>query len=520
MESDHVKHILLLFPHQLFEPSLYPISTSQISQIILYEHPLYFQDPERLQQMNCLKRIFHRASMKAYFDIIKFIIKSVHYIDWSSKHDLDCVLSYVKKMKGTYHLHFIDPVDHMLRQRIQTYFDSHISYTIHETPLFLTSKEECHRYATPFKKTGKRIQQTPFYIYQRKKLNLFVSKDGKPKGGKWTYDVNNRKPFPAQIDLPIVQMKMTKEDMEYVEEARIYVKQTFSTASNLGSIDNPLLFPIRHQTALQWLRNFFKTRFPLFGIYQDAFCDGTKAMEHPFLFHSGISCLLNVGLLTPKQVVKEVCSYIRTHKIPYSTIEGFLRQIIGWREHCRLTYETYYEEMKKANIYHHNKQLTEHWYKGTTGLKPIDDAIQMGFRYGYLHHILRLMVMGSMMCMLEVDPNCAMKWFYEMSCDSYEWNMINNVKCMAMYADGGTIYTTKPYIASSNYIRKMSTYKKDGVWNIVWDACYWYYVAKHQDVLRKTGRFIGSSLQKRSEEEKKRDKQIVRSIQKKLLFIQ
>jgi deoxyribodipyrimidine photolyase-related protein len=188
-------------------------------------------------------------------------------------------------------------------------------------------------------------------------------------------------------------------------------------------------------------------------------------------------------------VIERLKEYIKTHKIPFSSVEGFVRQIIGWREHCRLTYEIYYNTMKKTNILHSKWKLGEHWYKGTTGIKPIDDAIHIGFQYGYLHHILRLMVMGTSMLMLDVNPDEAIKWFYEMSCDSYEWNMINNVKCMAMWSDGGKLYTTKPYISTSNYLLRMSDYKRDGKWDKVWDGMYWIFLKRNKKWMKKNGRF-------------------------------
>ena len=142
----------------------------------------------------------------------------------------------------------------------------------------------------------------------------------------------------------------------------------------------------------------------------------------------------------------------------------------------------------------------------------------MGFRYGYLHHIHRLMVMGSAMMMLEVHPDQAMKWFYEMSCDSYEWNMINNVKCMAM---GNLLYTTKPYMATSNYLKHMSNYPRDGKWDLLWDGMYWRFLKRHQSILKKNGRFgmiQVKYLKKKTIKQMKEYEECVKSFQKKFLY--
>jgi deoxyribodipyrimidine photolyase-related protein len=170
--------------------------------------------------------------------------------------------------------------------------------------------------------------------------------------------------------------------------------------------------------------------------------------------------------------------------IALNNIEGFIRQIIGWREHCRLTYVIDYKNMAAANVLAGKIDVSK-W--GTTSkleIAPLDDAIEKMTKYGYLHHIERLMIVGSFMLMMGANPDSAMKWFYHSSIDAFEWNMINNVKIMAMYAMGAKSYTTKPYIASSNYILKMSNYKRDGKWDVVWDALYWEFIRKNEAVIK------------------------------------
>jgi deoxyribodipyrimidine photolyase-related protein len=476
-----MKHILILFPNQLFEKEYLPLSIKDIDSIVLIEDPLFFYDKERLTKMNLLKRMYQRASMKYYEHTIKKEWKKdVNYIEFEK----DYKMIYTQILKPTNYIHWIDPVDHTLRKRFYQYLQTHtIHNTMYETPMFFITREECLKYG----KGKKKVFQTSFYIEQRKRLGLWVDSDGKPKYGKWTFDTENRKPFPKHIDIPSIHTFYTNEQEQYIKEARKYVERVFEGNLENKEYEIKSIFPIDSKGAKKWYDIFLKERFRWFGMYQDAIKHDDKT--NPILYHSGISCVLNNGLLTPKYVIERLKEYIKTHKIPFSSVEGFIRQIIGWREHCRLTYEIYYHTMKKTNILHSKWKLGEPWYNGTTGIKPIDDAIHIGFQYGYLHHILRLMVMGTSMLMLDVNPDEAMKWFYEMSCDSYEWNMINNVKCMAMWSDGGKLYTTKPYISTSNYLLRMSDYKRDGKWDKVWDGMYWIFLKRNEKWMKKNGRF-------------------------------
>jgi deoxyribodipyrimidine photolyase-related protein len=279
--------------------------------------------------------------------------------------------------------------------------------------------------------------------------------------------------MPQNIEIPDFNIPKSSK-VGYLNEARGYIKKHFP--DNYGEYD--CIFPFTHQDATRWLKKFVKERLSNFGNYQDSIKKGGTE-EELVLFHSGISAPLNIGLLTPVDVIDYVIKQGTKLKIPINNIEGFIRQILGWREQCRLTYYNIYDKMTTSNYFGHKRKLSKAWYTGETGCLYVDECIKKAFKYGYLHHIERLMIVGQFMLLCEIDPVEVYKWFMEFAVDSYDWVMIYNVFSMSQYADGG-LTTTKPYISSSNYIVKMSDYKPDSNW----DSLYWYFIYKHSDKIK------------------------------------
>ena len=197
-----------------------------------------------------------------------------------------------------------------------------------------------------------------------------------------------------------------------------------------------------------------------------------------YLFHSCLSVNMNTGLLTPRDVINKTLKYAERESIPINSLEGFIRQIIGWREFIRGIYIEEGEFQKNQNYWNHKKKLSSSWYEAETGLGPLDDCIQTTLNEGYIHHIPRLMVISNIMNMCEINPKEIYRWFMEMYIDSSEWVMVPNVFGMATYADGG-LMSTKPYTCGSNYILKMSNYKK-GDWCDIMDGLYWRFTEKNR----------------------------------------
>ncbi|NNE33463.1 MAG: cryptochrome/photolyase family protein [Winogradskyella sp.] len=452
-----MKEAILLFPHQLFKDS--PILDRDCN-IYLIEEFLFFKHYKFHKQ----KISFHRASMKAYSDYLKAKGKNTNYIDATS--ELSDIRQLIPKLKGDgiKKLHIIDPTDNWLQKHINEVSEN-IDIKWYENPLFINTKEELSSF---FKPNKKKFFQTTFYKQQRKERNILMISD-EPEGGKWTYDSENRKKYPKDKTPPSIQFP---DKTKYHEEAEDYVNANFS--DHYGELSEFVIFPIDFKSSQDWLSQFFEQRFHDFGTYEDAI-----VKEEHFLNHSLLSPLINVGLLNPVEVIEKAIDYAKSNDVPLNSLEGFVRQIIGWREFIRGVYEVKGSVERTKNFWDFDRQIPPSFYDGTTGIKPVDDAIKKVLKTGYAHHIERLMILGNFMVLCEFDPDEVYKWFMELFIDAYDWVMVPNVYGMSLYADGG-LMSTKPYISSSNYIMKMSNYSK-GDWQDVWDGLFWTFMDKHRD---------------------------------------
>lgn len=456
-----MKSINLIFPHQLFQES--PLFDIEAPMYLIEEYLFFKQYPFHKQKI-----AFHRTTMKYYEDFLlnekKREVRFIDAIDTLS--DIRQLIP-VLKQEGIQHINYIDPTDNWLQKRIeQGCSKHHISTTILPSPLFINTKEELSAF---FKNDKKKYHQTTFYTEERKKRQILIDADGKPEGGKWTFDAENRKKYPAKKTAPSIQFPDTNS---YYEEAKQYVEKHFS--NHLGNLTATPLYPTNFKTTKDWLHQFFEQRFMEFGVYEDAI-----VAENSILNHSVLTPMLNIGLITPKEVINACLNYTKKHNVPINSTEGFVRQIIGWREFIRGVYETRGSEERTTNFWKFKKKIPASFYNGTTGVLPIDQTIKKVLQTGYCHHIERLMVLSNFMLLCEFDPDEVYKWFMELFIDAYDWVMVTNVYGMSQFADGGLI-ATKPYISGSNYIMKMSNYKK-GEWQNIWDGLFWRFMHKHRD---------------------------------------
>ncbi len=327
---------------------------------------------------------------------------------------------------------------------------------------FLTPDEVMEQWA----QNRKHYHFTDFYMLQRKRLGLLLDEKGKPVGGKWTYDTENRKRLPKGTIVPT--LKPPKERPTVVE-ARRYVTQAFPDA--IGEVDH-FVYPVTHEQAAKWLESFIDERLDGFGDFEDAI-----STKETFLFHSVLTPMLNVGLVTPQQVIQRVLA--KSDEVPLNSLEGFLRQVIGWREFIRLIYLQAGSRQRTTNDWNLTRSLPTSFYTGSTGIVPFDQSVKRVLKYAYCHHIERLMVLGNFMLLCDIDPNAVYRWFMELFIDAYDWVMVPNVYGMSQHADGG-LMTTKPYISGSSYILKMSDYAK-GDWCEVWDALYWRFIDRERE---------------------------------------
>ncbi len=450
---------VFIYPHQLYanHPALQPERL-----VVLIEDPLFFGDAHHPVQFHKLKLMLHRASMKRYADehLSSYVYQ---YTEHKQIQHLGQLFEQLIS-QGIDELHITDPTDYLLERRLRRYCQRHqIKLVIYDNPNFINTLPNINAFYTKHK----RYHQTDFYIEQRKRFGLLIGNDGRPIGGKWTFDTDNRKAFDSTIRLPAPPSLV---DNAYVHEARCYVEDYYPY--HPGQTDH-FFYPTNHAEAKQLLDQFVVHKLDQFGTYQDAI-----TQRDPFLFHSLISAALNIGLLSPQQVLDAALDYAETHPIRLASLEGFVRQILGWREFMRAVYVRVGTQQRTTNFFGQNRVLDERWYNGTTGIAPIDDTIHKAQKYAYAHHIERLMLLGNFMVLCEIHPNEVYRWFMEMFIDAYDWVMVPNVYGMSQYADGG-LMTTKPYISSSNYIRKMSDYRK-GDWMATWDGLYWRFIYKHR----------------------------------------
>ena len=435
--------IFLILPHQLFHIKY--LKEYKDYDFYIYEHPHYFKK----YKFNKKKLILHRASMKYYYDYMKDNDFKVRYFDFDEKPKLK---EYI----------LFDPIDNFTGK-----YELHGSYEYIETPNFLLTKEQYGKYR---EKTNK-YMFTNFYMWSKKELDLYPTLKSKDKF--------NREQFKKDLKVPKLP-KISNE--KYIESAKKYVEKNFP--KNYGNTDN-FIYPIDHKTAKKWLLDFFKKRLKFFGPYQDFVQEGEN-----YMFHSVLSSSINIGLINPSEIVKELDKLKNNPKIKVNinSFEGYLRQLF-WREYQRYTYiyvDYLNNDKLKYNYFGNRKKLTKDWYYGNLGIEPVDDMIKDGFNTGYLHHIGRLMFVGNFMNIYGIHPMEGFKWFMEFSIDSYEWVMCQNVLDMVFFCTGG-MTMRKPYATSSNYVLKMSSYKysENKEWTKEWNNLYTNFLKKNKEKLWK-----------------------------------
>lgn len=455
--SKEIQSVSLVFPHQLFEKN--PCIDKQ-RLIYIIEEFLFFRQYKFHKQ----KIAFHRASMKFYENYLRDRGYEVIYIDsLSGLSDVRNLIPCLEK-QGIREVFFCEVSDDWLEQRIKKGCKS-LNIKIHEfeSPLFINSRRDLKI----FFNTKKRLYQTDFYVTQRKKNKILIEEKSKPTGGKWTYDKENRLKYPAKKQAPKT-VSMTENAWD--KEARSYTEKNFS--HHYGSINKK--YPTTYPEATLWFNDFLETRFQEFGIYEDAI-----VADETILNHSVLSPMLNIGLLLPMNIIQEAVNYSERNNISLNSSEGFVRQIMGWREFIRAVYELKGKEQRTKNYWNLRRKIPASFWEGTTGIEPVDITIKKVIRTGYCHHIERLMVLGNFMLLCEFDPDEVYRWFMELFIDAYDWVMVPNVFGMSQFADGG-LMSTKPYISGSNYLMKMGNYKK-GEWQNVWDGLFWTFLHKHRN---------------------------------------
>ncbi len=448
----------ILFPHQLFEHQ--PLLNVSEKIFLIEEHLFFKQYPFHKQKL-----VLHRASMQQYTDYLKSKSVHVEYIAATDpRSDIRQLITWLHN-NGNCCIHYLDPTDDWLEKRIvQSCKNYSISIYRYDSPLFLNSSEQNQSFFSG----KKRMFQTEYYIHQRKSRNILVDHDNKPLGEKWSFDADNRKRYPAGKTPPALP---PAEINKYYREAIDYVERHFP--DHYGKSQGPWVYPINFSDSRKWLQQFLDSRLAGFGNYEDAI-----VAKESLLHHSLLTPMLNTGLITAQEIIDTSLAYAKNHNMPLNTIEGFVRQVLGWREFIRAVYELKGKEERACNYWKFKRKIPEAFWNGTTGIQPVDLTIQKIWQTGYCHHIERLMVLGNFMLLCEFDPDEVYRWFMTFFVDAYDWVMVPNVYCMSQFADGG-LMATKPYISGSNYLMKMGDYEK-GEWQLIWDALFWRFMHVHR----------------------------------------
>ena len=447
-------NIYIILPTQLFELNTI---LDKMDKIYIIEDPFYFTSKKFHKQ----KLILHRASMKNYYDKLKLKYNSkVIYIEFDKIDNNE----FMNKK-----IYMYDPID---KPVIEKYMKLSSKIVMYDTPLFLETRADLEEYRN--KNTNKKnYYHDNFYKWQRKRLQILIENREMPIGGKWSFDKENRN----QYDKNYKEDKIITYSNKYIEEAKDYIKKNFK--DNFGLVEY-IYYPITHEEAIEHLKTFIRKRLDTFGKYQDGI-----SKKVIFGSHSILSPLLNIGLITPDIVIDEVLKYYNNNNKTLISVEAFIRQLIGWRSYVRFIYEYHGNEMKTMNRLNHKKKLSKSWYNSDgTKIRIIDDMINKVRKYGYLHHIERLMIMGNIGLLLQINPKDLYDWFMICFIDSYEWVMVPNVYGMSQYSLINISMMTRPYISSSNYIKKMSDYKKED-WYETWDALYWNFINNNREIMKK-----------------------------------
>ena len=427
------------------------------------------------------------AAMRNFANELEKKKHKVVYISINNKKNLqrfdkncDSLISTHKFTKFEYQL----PDEYRLSELLKHFTGKlNIAFSVSDTEHFYSTRNELKDLFA-----GKKMYlMETFYRYMRKKHHVLIVDGDKPMNGKWNFDGDNRQKLPK--DHKHVTPLLFSNDLHEIE-----VEISKANIKTIGTVDSKnFLWPINRAQSLELLNFFIKNCLPLFGTFQDA-----MAPNEWSIYHSRLSFSLNTKLLSPKEVVdKAIEAYNKKpDKIAFHQLEGFVRQIIGWREYMRGIYWLKMPEYATLNYFKNKSKLPNWFWTGKTKMNCLKNSIDQSLQYAYAHHIQRLMITGNFALIAGVHPDEVDAWYLGIYIDAIEWVEITNTRGMSQFADGG-IVGTKPYLSSASYINKMSSYctgcyydkgKKTGEKACPFNSLYWNFYDKHEDKLAKNPR--------------------------------
>ena len=472
-----MKTLGLIFPDQLSENN--PILDSTKRDL----HVLYFEPLDIYFDQN-----HHKQKLAFLFSSLRHFIKELDLnnadhipITKGQKNGMTDLLSEYISLNNYEVLEVVHPSDHKtLTQLTLLTSKLGIALKVHDDPKFISNADEFKNWA----EGKKSLVQEFFYRWLRKKYNILIE-DGKPVGGEWNFDSKNRVSINKLKEDPPKREKIKPDALSV--DVMVDVENVFG--NNFGDLEN-FNWSVTREDAERKANEFFNSLINNFGPFQDAMDRG-----NPTLFHSLLSPYINVGLLDPMKII--VAAEKKYYEgAPLNSVEGFIRQILGWREFIRGIYWLKMPDYKSLNFFENTRKLPELFWTGETRMQCVAKAVESTKELGYSHHIHRLMVTGNFALLSEIDPRYVCEWYLGVYLDAHEWVELPNTLGMALFADGG-IVGTKPYAASGAYINRMSNYCKTCHYNVKEttsnDACpfnylYWNFLNNQRKKLENNPR--------------------------------
>ena len=495
--------IYFLLAHQctLRQPGLASFNPDEDQILLVEEHA------DNLWREMHQHRIVHAWSIQRHFT------QSINPNEWPhfymKKDRFEQGLDHAMTDSPDASLHLHWPTDWHLRERLKNW--------IADNPAVNVNYSEETGFIIPGKEWESHLPQNgswkldPIYRQFRKTYNILMTPEGKPEGGAWSFDKENRKKVPQDLTFPAPaipdQDSITKE---VIDEVSAKFPDTYGDAKTFGQ-------PVTETGAGQLLAHFISHRLVSFGDYQDA-----MRQHDPYMSHSILSAAINASLLDPMEVIQAAEKAYHDGLAPLNAVEGFIRQILGWREYIRGVYLVSMPSYQEVNALGHNRDLPDMFWTGETRMLCMADTVKGLLETGYTHHIQRLMILGNFANLIGAKPQQVSNWFYTMYTDALDWVVLPNVLGMALFADGGSM-STKPYVASGKYVQRMSHYCKDCAYNVnekygpnacPFNSLYWDFLERHEEKFRENPRMkvIYKHLDNRDNQDITNQKATVKSI--------
>ena len=436
--------------------------------------------------------VHHIQKVVAFFQSMRLFVDELelkgHQVVYLKLDDSENKQSFTENIRWIFQKYEVESIEYQLpdEYRVDHELKSlsealNLSVCVVDSEHFFTSRTEFAEFFTG----KKQFLMESFYRYMRKKHDILMVA-GQPEGNKWNFDSDNRKKIPANHS--IIQPYLFHRDVTEIVDM---IQKT--GVKTMGEIDEKqFIWPVTRNESLELLNFFVEYCLPYFGTFQDA-----MTLEAWSVYHSRISFAMNVKLISPKEVINKVILHNRqNNEISLNQVEGFVRQILGWREYMRGIYWMHMPEYDSLNFFNHENKLPDWYWTGETKMKCLSHSIKQSLQFSYAHHIQRLMVTGNFALLAGIHPDEVDRWYLGIYIDASEWVEITNTRGMSQFADGG-IVGTKPYVSSANYIDKMGSYCSKCLYNsklkvgekaCPFNSLYWHFYARNEQLLRKNPR--------------------------------